>query len=368
MKYREDIESLFLNDTMLIDTRSPTEFAKGSFPLAFNLPLMTDEERAAVGLRYHEAGQESAIALGHQLVGGDIKTQRVDSWRRFAEMHPGCALFCFRGGLRSEISQQWLADIGITLPRIAGGYKAMRRLLIDETDAILSNTPILLLAGQTGAAKTRLINEGNRGKPLPAAIDLEGLANHRGSAFGKRITSQPTQIGFENALGIALLKHRARDQSHLLLEDEGRLIGKCALPLTLQSSRQGADWIQLEASLEDRVQHSYENYILDNLTELSAEEENPERAFARFSQDLLDALERIQKRLGGTRYQALLKMMRGALEYHAEGEPKHHKRWIETLLVQYYDPMYAYQMKGRDRPPIFRGNEIEVVDFLRDNF
>ena len=358
----DDLESLLLDDTPLIDTRSPVEFAKGSLPTAINLPLLTDEEREAVGTCYKEHGQDAAVRLGHELVAGELKEQRVGAWKTFVAQHPKGVLFCFRGGMRSKIAQRWLKDAGVDYPRIKGGYKAMRRWLSESTDQLIEQTPLLLLGGPTGAAKTRILNEGNAGAPIPGSVDLEGLANHRGSAFGRRVTEQPTQIGFELALGVQLLKHRHGNHQKLILEDEGRLIGRCALPLSLQAARHDADWIQLDASVDTRVEHSYENYILQNLEELMIQD--AARGFEQFATGLLDSLKRIQKRLGGQRYAELKAIMQDALAAHERGSPETHKTWISELLTGYYDPMYDYQMNNRTKPPVFRGSENEVVQYL----
>ena len=360
----DDLESLFLHDIPLIDARAPVEFSQGSLPLAVNLPLMVDDEREAVGIRYQQEGQEAAIRLGHELVNGALKAERLEQWIRFTQQHPDGALFCFRGGLRSEIAQRWLKEQGIRYPRIRGGYKAMRRWLMDAVEKTCTDTPLLLLGGKTGSAKTRVLNEGLAGNPIKGSIDLEGLANHRGSAFGKRATAQPTQISFELAVGIEMAKRYTEDPSRLIVEDEGRLIGRCALPLPLQAARHHANWIQLEVPLEDRVQHSYDNYILSNLEELLALSADWDSAFTEFELGLLDALSRIQKRLGDARYSALHADLTAALNSHRLGDPEPHKKWIETLLTQYYDPMYNYQMAKRAQAPLFRGDESEVINYL----
>ena len=358
----DDLRGLLATDTPLIDTRAPIEFARGSLPTAVNLPLMSDAEREQVGTCYRLHGQNAAIELGHQLVRGPIKAERIDAWTRFAKAHPTGALYCFRGGLRSAITQQWLQEGGVEYPRVKGGYKALRRWLIDHSDSTFRTASLLLVGGRTGAAKTRVLNEGNDGCAIDGSIDLEGLAHHRGSAFGKRITEQPSQISFEMALGVALLKHNQRAFRSLILEDEGRLIGRCALPPSLQNAKKDADWVHLEASLADRVQHSYENYILSNLEELLRE--GRDNAFEQFSTNLRDALARISKRLGGTRYADLRNKMTLAINEHRKGEPEHHKTWITTLLSEYYDPMYDYQLAQREQHPIFQGNEREVSEYL----
>ncbi len=358
----DNFQAIFSKDTPLLDVRSPVEFAKGSLPAAVNAPLMEDTEREAVGICYQQSGQAAAIKLGHELVSGAIKEARVARWKQFAEANPQGALFCFRGGLRSEISQQWLSDVGISYPRIKGGYKSIRQWLSQKTEAAIASTSLLLVGGQTGVAKTRLLNEGNSGQPIPGSIDLEGLANHRGSAFGRRITAQPTQIAFELSLGVALVRHQSSQHPFLILEDEGRLIGRCALPPVLHASRGKADWVRVEASITERVNHSYDNYILGNLQEYIAL--GDPRAFEIFSQDLIDALERIRKRLGGKRHRELHGIMLDALIRHGQGDPEQHKLWIKPLLTDYYDPMYEHQMRQRALAPVFQGTRREVAEFL----
>ncbi|HPY41791.1 MAG TPA: tRNA 2-selenouridine(34) synthase MnmH, partial [Thiolinea sp.] len=110
----EDLASLVLAAKPLLDVRAPIEFREGAFPHTINLPLMNDAERAAIGKRYKDAGQDEAILLGLQLVSGEEKAARIQAWQNFASQNPEGALFCFRGGLRSRISQQWLyAETGI---------------------------------------------------------------------------------------------------------------------------------------------------------------------------------------------------------------------------------------------------------------
>ncbi|MGD8569338.1 MAG: tRNA 2-selenouridine(34) synthase MnmH, partial [Gammaproteobacteria bacterium] len=120
----DNYRRLFLDDVPLVDVRAPAEYQQGAFPLARNLPLVNDEEREAIGIRYKEQGQEKAIELGYDLVKGDLKEQRVTNWTAFTREHPQGALYCFRGGMRSKISQQWIYDkTGVMYPRVIGGYK-----------------------------------------------------------------------------------------------------------------------------------------------------------------------------------------------------------------------------------------------------
>lgn len=354
----DDYLSLFLNDVPMIDSRAPVEFERGAFPHSVNLPLMTDREREQVGTCYKEQGQDAAIRLGHSLVNGAVKAQRVQRWIDFAQRYPHGYLYCFRGGLRSQICQQWMREAGCDYPRVVGGYKAMRRFLLEQLDLICRQHPMLILAGHTGAAKTELL------QGLPGAVDLEALANHRGSAFGKKPDGQPSQIDFENRLVIALLKMRHQaPQSPLILEDESRLIGRCALPPVLRDLMGRSPVVLLDSDLEARVEHSWLNYILRKSAEWQAQVERA-RAFDCFADDLRDSLFRIRRRLGGERYEQIRAMMDAALAAHRLGDPDQHKDWIRCLLRDYYDPMYEWQwQRHRDRV-LFRGRASEVQDWV----
>jgi len=356
-------EQLFLEDRPLIDTRAPIEFTRGSFPSAVNLPLMTDDERQQVGICYKEQGEQAAVELGHQLVSGDLKEARIKTWIDQVKRHENAALLCFRGGLRSQTVQSWLAGSGYQLPIINGGYKALRSYLLTSLEECVSQLNLIVIGGRTGVAKTALLNQAYDTLRFPV-VDLEGLAHHRGSAFGKRAESQPTQINFENHIAIELLKLRACGHQHVIMEDESRLIGRCALPLTLQEKLRKAPLVMLEASLEDRVHHSWENYILSNYREQVALCNSNEVAFTAFANSLRLSLGNIRKRLGGERYQELSKVLEAALAAHQQGDPEPHKQWIEVLLRDYYDPMYDYQLRSKQRHVVFRGNFTEVLEFL----
>ena len=354
-----DYRQLFLNDVPLIDTRAPVEFANGAFPAATNLPLMSDQEREQVGTCYKQSGQAAALALGEQLVAGQVKEQRIEQWLAHAEQNPAGYLYCFRGGLRSQICQQWLEEAGLNYPRVQGGYKAMRRFLIEYLESCCQQNNFIILAGYTGAAKTRFLHQ------LPFAIDLEGLAHHRGSAFGRRPAGQPTQINFENTLAIALLKANEKSPGKpVVLEDESRLIARCALPLSLREAMQRASLVVLDSELDERVHHSWENYIVQKSEEWQ-QLLGKEAGFKAFAEDIRNALYRIRKRLGGERYQQLIKMMEAAIQAHEQGNASAHKPWIHTLLSDYYDPMYRWQLRQRQDQIVFRGDSKAVESWLK---
>jgi tRNA 2-selenouridine synthase len=344
---------IFLNNIPLLDTRSPGEFAKGSFPTALNLPLMLDDERAKVGTCYKHQGQEAAIALGHKLVSGATKQQRVDSWREFTQTHPQGYLFCWRGGLRSQIVQSWLQEAGVEYPRIPGGYKALRRFLMDQTENIVSNRPLVLLAGRTGSGKTQLLNT------LANSIDLEGLANHRGSSFGQRPDGQPGQILFENKLAIELMKKVIDSPAALVLEDESGFIGSCSLPLNLFQRMKLSPRVLVDVPLEDRIETILQDYIVD----LYSEYINilGEQGRLRFADTLRSGLQRLSKRLGNEACHNISIMLEQALKAQFEqAEVDAHRLWIRELLVNYYDPSYDYQLSRHQQSVLFKGDKEEV--------
>ncbi len=357
-----DFRELFLRDTPMMDLRAPLEFSKGAFPHTVSLPLMTDQERAKVGTCYKKHGQDEAIKLGHQLVKGDIKAERMAKWLEFARTNPDGYLYCWRGGLRSQTVQQWLKDEGVDYPRITGGYKAMRRFLIDLFERRVSSHPLIIVGGETGCAKTALL------QTVDGMVDLEGLANHRGSTFGKKPDGQPPQIAFENALSVALLRHEEHYPNRpVILEDESMLIGRCALPELLRTRMNEAPLVIIEASMEERVEHSFENYILNKLAEWQRAV-GEETAFAAFSEDLHNSLAKVERRLGGLRYQNINRVLERALEAHAASDPAQHKDWIRDMLVEYYDPMYRWQLRKKESRVLLRGSAAEVKAYLDQQF
>ena len=326
-----------------IDVRSPGEFAEGHLPGAVNLPILNDDERAQVGTTYRLEGSEAANALGQQLVSGVVRDTRVVHWLEFLQLHPDAYLYCWRGGARSRIATQWLSIQGFTPERIEGGYKALRQLCLQTLDVTPESTHNWwLLGGRTGSGKTELLHE------LEPCIDLEALAEHRGSAFGGKGAPQPALATFENRVACALL---ARQDMPLVLEDESRTIGRLGIPEAVHRAMQRAPVVLLESDLSSRVasiQHEYVDVPLQTVT--------PDAVEHRFQ----SALTRIQRRLGGVRYKELSHEI-----HHAFSTGDHH-RWIERLLTWYYDPMYDYQLEQKQTRIRFAGPAAAVKSFLAE--
>jgi tRNA 2-selenouridine synthase len=347
---------IFINDTPLLDVRAPLEFQHGSFPNVVNIPLLDDEQRAAVGSAYKQQGKQAAIALGNKLVSGAEKASRLSAWQDFLGNNPDSLLYCYRGGLRSQIVQDWLQQLAIPICRIEGGYKAMRRYLINVIEEQSLSSKFLIVAGKTGSGKTHLINK------ISASVDLEGIANHRGSAFGRRIDSQPGQIDFENNLAIAFLRLLKQQPRQIFLEDESRSIGSLSLPLPLHGKMLTSPIAMVEEPLETRVQTIRNDYIISNYQDFA--EYDPAAAPQLFTEFLLSGLERIKKRLGEQKYRKIHGLMQLALEEQfASDDASSHSQWIRLLLTDYYDPMYDYQMNKKLQRVVYRGDSQEFLSW-----
>ncbi len=355
----DDFRSIVLNETPLIDVRAPVEFAKGAFPGAVNLPLMNDEERQLVGIRYKEKGNAEAVELGHQLVSGEVKASRIADWRAYMDAHPDAMLYCFRGGQRSQIAQQWIADSGREIIRLRGGYKAFRNYLMQQTEASTAHFSPVILGGRTGSGKTLLI------ETLEHAVDLEGLANHRGSSFGRHVTPQPTQINFENALAYTMIQKIDQGFQRLVFEDEGRNIGRLYLPETFAAYLAKAPLVILETPMEERVAITFDEYVTGAQEEF-AKAVGEETGLLAWKEAVEGAMMRIRKRLGGLRHQKLMKLFEEAITKQLrEGSTDLHRQWVAFLLSEYYDPMYDYQIEKRAEYIVFRGDRASVLSYLQ---
>jgi tRNA 2-selenouridine synthase len=362
-----DYRQLLLDGTPMIDVRAPIEFATGSLPNAVNLPLMSDDERHQVGICYKEQGQQAAIELGHQLVQGDVKAQRIEAWQNFMADNPNAVLYCARGGLRSQLSQEWLAEAGIQCPKVTGGYKSLRGFLFNYlNDYCQQDHPLhkdrnpekfIILSGMTGTGKTDIMLQ------LETGIDLEGAANHKGSSFGRPLNGQPAQIDVENRIALDLLKiEKNHPGKTVILEDESRNIGARHLPPCLADLMAQSPIVVIELPLEERIDRLWQEYVIERYHNTLAYHD--ERGEEEFAQYLVDSLLRVKKRLGGKRTQEILAMMESAIAIQHTDDFAGHRQWLTALTEDYYDPMYSYQLGKKKERVLFRGNRAEVLEWL----
>ena len=185
--------------SLIVDVRSPSEFSQGHWPGAINIPLFSDKERETIGKSYKREGRLKAVLIGLRLTLPKTKNLLEVIIKTIATQKGGdksLRIYCWRGGMRSS-AFSWLArTIGIKTYLLEGGYKSYRRWVLNKFEADL---PIRLIGGKTGTRKTDLLNYINKENIF--VIDLEGLANHRGSSFGSLgMEQQPSTQQFENIL------------------------------------------------------------------------------------------------------------------------------------------------------------------------
>ncbi len=340
------LTELIRSATPILDVRAENEYAAAHSPNSANLPILTSLEREQVGIAYKNSGPDAAVSLGHVLVNGNERTARVEAWQHYCATHPDCWIMCWRGGQRSQIAQTWLQAENVDRPRVPGGYKALRRLCLEVLESVADGAHAApkswwIVGGRTGVQKTTVIQH------LPQAIDLERRANHRGSAFGSQATPQPSQATFENALAYDYLAH---EHAHLVVEDESRTIGRNAIPQSWFEKMQESPVVLIDATLEERVAYIETEYVTGPSSRFGAK-----FVYGKFEL----ALKRISRRLGGVRYRAIAQTMHDAFQAKAS-----HRDWIRTLLRDYYDPMYDYQLENKENRIVFKGSRIEVLHFL----
>jgi tRNA 2-selenouridine synthase len=295
----------------LLDTRSPGEFAAGHIPGALNFPLFTNAERAQVGTCYKQIGSEEALELGLELVGpkmaGFVRQAKALAPERQVRIH------CWRGGMRSS-SMAWLLETaGFQVQLLQGGYKAFRRW-VRATLAVPK--PILTLGGMTGTGKTAVLHA------LAAAgeqiLDLEALANHRGSSYGALgLPAQPTQEQYDN--DVAIVWQALNLDRPIWIEAESRRIGLCRIPDEIYQPMLRAPIWQIERSREERL----------DILEAIYGKLDPE--------DLIIATKRITKRIGGQNANL-------AVAYIQQGN----LRSAMTIVLDYYDKTYLYDLQRRE--------------------
>ena len=334
-----------LSNVSNIDLRSENEFKKGSIPQSVNIPILNNDQFKKVGIEYKKNGSDAAIALGHSLVKGSLKENLIHHWTEHLKKNPECLLYCFRGGMRSEIAVKWLNDCGVKVNRLKGGYKNFRNWVISQhLDIENYIKDWIIIGGLTGSGKTDFL------RSFKESIDLERIANHRGSAFGIRDGGQPTQSNFENILTLDYLNHK---YEKLILEDESRTIGRAGLPGFWYQKMQSSKLVILEVDDDKRAENIYYEYVYDELNNGVNEDKLLEK--------YLGSLNNIKRRLGNVVYNNIKDLMKSAFH---QNEKEIHKEWILTLLTSYYDKMYSYKLDMRKDFIVHKGEIESCRDYI----
>lgn len=242
---------LYADNKLLIDVRAPIEYRKGHIPGAVNIPLFDDLERAEIGTLYKSNGKDDAVIRGLEIVAPKL-TEFIKQTKETAQNNE-VFVYCFRGGMRSNSFGWLLNTAGLKVYILEGGYKAYRNHILNQFNNPLK---IVLLGGATGSGKTEILHHLKKSIPV---LDLEKLANHKGSAFGG--INQPAQLPqqlFENNLGDSLKK--LPSDKVILVEDESMSIGYNKIPYPFWQQMKAATIIKIIVPFDLRVKRLVKEY------------------------------------------------------------------------------------------------------------
>lgn len=317
-------ETISLNDflklsktTPVIDVRSPGEYQHAHIPGAINLPLLDNDNRKEVGITYKNFGREKAVQKGFDLVGDKFgaKIREAEKISPKKEI----LIYCWRGGMRSGVIGWILRMTGFKTFLLKDGYKSYRNWVLKT---LQQPKNICIIGGKTGTGKTEILKQLR--KLNEQIIDLEFLANHKGSAFGGLgQLPQAKNEYFENQL--AMQWSEANDEKILWLENESRAIGNLKIPDTIFEMMRIAPVIEIEIPFELRVKNILKEYAV----------------FPK--EQLIENTEKLQKRLGIPR-------MREAIQCLLNDD---FEKWT-IMMLEYYDKFYSFGMEQREKSKIFK--------------
>ncbi|MDO8367837.1 MAG: tRNA 2-selenouridine(34) synthase MnmH [Saprospiraceae bacterium] len=303
---------------VILDVRSPSEYAQGHIPEALSFPLFSDEERAAVGTTYKQVGKEEAMELGLRFVGP--KMEQFVKQAKLLAPNRQLAVHCWRGGQRSG-SMAWLfRQAGFDVVTLEGGYKAYRHHVLESLSE--TDLKLVVLGGRTGSGKTKILHAlRGLGEQI---IDLEGLAHHKGSAFGFiGEAPQPTVEQFENDLfeNIVPLNPTRR----VWVENESRSIGRIYIPDGFWSKMKIVPLVIIGIPDEARIENLLADYVLTDRAEL------------------VTAFQKIATKLGGLQLKTALESLEAG-DFAAAAH----------IALAYYDKTYQYGLDSSISPDVRR--------------
>jgi len=340
------MENLEINDFLkisknlpVIDVRTPDEFSNGHITNAINIPLFSNEERAIVGTKYKQESRDTAIAKALEYI-AERTEQYLDELQKLVKSQEIC-IYCWRGGFRSEGMGYLFQTVGKKVYRLSGGYKAYRNFVLDTFKPEYN---LIVIGGMTGSGKTEILEE--IGKTNEQMLDLEGIANHKGSAFGALgQKDQPAPQQFENDLAAQLSKFDPKQK--IWLEDESRMIGRAKIPDDLFTQIRSSLVIKVEVSKDDRINRLIKDYANFN------------------KEDLKRSITNISRRLGGANSDLAIKAINAEDYYKAT-----------DIILDYYDKAYTYGLEKREGqtvlPIVLSSNDAKinaekVIKFVKEN-
>lgn len=316
----------------IADVRSPSEFAHAHIPDAFSLPLFTDDERKIVGTTYKQESRENAIKIGLDFFGPNMKQILLQAESFLNKYNSKTILVhCWRGGMRSA-AIAWLLDLyGFQVYTLQGGYKAYRNWVLQQFN---KQYPLQILGGYTGSSKTETLQALQ--KQGTVVIDLENLANHKGSAFGNLgMPNQPSTEMFENKLAMALRQANEfliqTNQTCIWLESESQRIGNINIPSSFFKQMKGAPYLFLDIPFDKRLSFICMNY-------------------GKFEKiELINAILRIKKRLGGLETKTAINFL------------------LEDNIVACFEVLLSYYDKYYDKSKLADEQHLTKISFAEIN-
>lgn len=337
-----NIEEFLINrkNLTVIDVRSESEFQKGHIKGAVNIPILNDQERVEIGTIYKHEGRVSAVKRGLEIVGpkmAEIYGQYIDLQTNSNPI----AFYCWRGGMRSHIAASLNQWSGKPTIQLLGGYKSYRTFVQSTFDRPFE---FLVLGGKTGSGKTEILHHLSLKKYQ--VLDLEGLANHKGSAFGGLgYPAQPSTEMFENLIFESI--EGFNSELPIIVENESRLIGTCFIPNSLWNRFNSSKILVLHVDINTRIKRLSKEY-------------------SHFEVSLLkDKTTQLRKRLGGQHLNEAINAL----------ENKDFEFWIQKLLV-YYDKTYDYSIENNRYRIIeipfnwsnFESDILKIEEIIRNEF
>ncbi|MFT4412295.1 tRNA 2-selenouridine(34) synthase MnmH [Fredinandcohnia humi] len=312
----------------LIDVRSPSEFEESNIPGSINIPIFTDEERAEIGTIYKQVSIEAAKQRGLEIVSAKLP----DFINSFSSIEEQKVIYCWRGGMRSKTSATLVDLMGIETFRLIGGIHAYRSWVVDKLEELadMFQPDALVLNGYTGTGKTKILQLlQEKGYPV---LDLEAMANHRGSVFGQIGKRSYNQKMFDIMFVQKALE--VKDSPYVLLEAESKRIGRATVPEFLLRKKEQGFHIFIDLPMEERVLSILEDY----------------RPWE-FPEAVMSAFQKIKKRIHTPI----------AAQIEKDLQTGEYKSAVQLLLEFYYDPRYHHTAEQipPERSVVFHVKNVE---------